>query len=106
MHLKFSNGAFVKDGISKTLLLIENELYLCSNCQEKITAHWELLIAPERENKAIDLIYLMFLVAKENTTNTLFVYFSIKTVTMDISDIYQNIFAETLDTTKPWKITD
>ena len=37
----------------------------------------------------------MFLVAKENTTNTLFVYFSIKTVTMDISDIYQNIFAET-----------
>lgn len=48
----------------------------------------------------------MFLVAKENTANTLFVYFSIKTVTMDISDIYQNIFAETLDTTKPWKITD
>ena len=73
------------------MLLIENELYLCSNCQEKITAHWELLIAPESKDKAIDLIYLMFLVGKKNTTNTLFVYFSIKTVTMDISDIYPNI---------------
>ena len=44
------------------MLLIENELYLCSNCQEKITAHWA---APERENKVIYLIYLMFFSWKE-----------------------------------------
>ena len=50
-----------------------------------------ILIAPERENKAIDLIYLMFVVGKKNITNTLFVFFSIKAVTMDISDIYPNI---------------